>query len=214
MPDVALDPIEKSCFFRLKSPYKLAELLKITQPQLKGLCSDSNGNYEQFESGDRWIETPRTLLKKVQRRIHELLVRIPPPDFLSSAYRGRSAITNAAVHRDGGFFAKLDIRGFYRSSRGSLIYDLFRDTFQCSPCVATYLRKLCSISGTINANRAHLPTGGVTSPILAYFCYRQMFLELEAFARERGLKYSVFADDITFSGPSGDHSIISAAKVT
>ncbi len=198
--------IKASCFYRLRSPHKLAEILDVTYEQLSGLCDAGSANYVQFFAGDRWIETPKTLLKRRQRRIHDLLSRIPAPEYLHSAYKGESAILNAASHRPGVPMIKLDIRRFFPSSDGRRVFDLFAGKFETSPDVASRIWRLCTIKGTRNAIRSHLPTGAPTSPILAFFIYEEMFASIEAIAREFGLTLSVFADDIALSGAQADRA--------
>jgi RNA-directed DNA polymerase len=204
--------IEASCFYNLKSPHKLAEYLGISFLQLQGLAAGGRNNYHQFESGKRWIETPLPTLKRTQRRIHDLLTRVPPPEFLFSAYRNRSSVKNAEVHSFGVPMAKLDIRHYFPSTDGNRVFELFNSTFQTSHSVAVILRKLCTITGTQGASHCHLPTGGVTSPILSYFCYREMFESLSQLAIRQELALSVFADDITFSGKTASAATLSQAR--
>lgn len=196
-------PIERSPIYRLKSPHVLARLLKIELVELRDLCAHGDGNFKQFPLGTRWIETPKEKLKIVQRRIHNLLCRIEPPDYLFSAYRGRSAVSNANYHLENAAqcMLKVDVRKFYPSSHGKRVFALFAEDFLCSPDIAWMLTKLCTIGATSNSGWRHLPTGGTTSPILAFMAYRKMFEELSNLAENRGLKFSVLADDVTYSGP-------------
>jgi len=99
---------------------------------------------------------------------------------------------------------KLDIRRFYPSSDGRRVFSFFREDLRCGLEVSSILFKLCTIRKTSNAQRAHLPTGGVTSPILAYFCYQGLFRELAVLAQSHDAMFSIMADDITFSGRNVD----------
>lgn len=207
--------LTNSPLHNLSSPHTLAKLLEFeTIAEMESLVESGDLNYRQYrEGGGRWIETPLPKLKVVQRRIHRLLTRIEPPPFLHSAYRGRSAVSNAGVHAGNQPMVRLDVRRFYPSSDGYRVFRLFNETFGCAPHVAKRLAILCTIGPTINANRGHLPTGGVTSPVLAYMAYQEMFDSLWKLAQDNGLAFSVLADDITFSGSSANHQVLAQARI-
>jgi len=196
--------IDQIAFYGVRSPDKLAELLNVSRKGLEDLAANGSRNYRQFKSKDtgRWIETPLPPLKRVQRRIHQLLGRAAAPAYLHSGFRKVSAVSNAEAHlpNASASIVKVDLRKFYPSSDGRRVFAFFRQDLGCSEDVAAILFKLCTIRKTPNADRPHLPTGGVTSPILAYFCYRDLFDELEVLAVENDTIFSLMADDITFSG--------------
>lgn len=195
-------PIEKSPFYRLKSPHKLASLLGLELPDLEKLCKRGDSNYRQFDMHGRWIETPLKDLKAAQAKIHKFLGRINPPEFLFSGYKGRSAVKNAEHHLDRATapMIKLDVRKFYPSCQGGKVYAFFAEQMQCAPHIAGMLTCLCTVGATKNSANRHLPTGGTTSAVLAYLAYQKMFASLDAFCKERDLTLSVLADDITISG--------------
>jgi RNA-directed DNA polymerase len=205
-------PLDRSPFWKVTSPRKLAELLRLPVEELESISASWCAEYKQFELDERWIETPKKRLHRVQRMIHNLLSRSGPPDYLHSGFRGRSAHTCALQHDGAKPMVKIDIRKFYPSSDGRLVFELFREKFQCSEDVAAILFKLCTIKGTQNRKRAHLPTGGVTSPILAYFCYMNMFEKLAELAAMNGLVISVLADDVCMSGDRADGRLLREAE--
>ena len=148
--------------------------------------------------------------------IHLRLSRCEAPAYLFSGFKKRSAVGNARIHLENAksVMVKLDIRKFYPSSNGRLVYSFFHDDLLCSAKVTSILWKLCTIKNTKNSKHSHLPTGGVTSPILAYFCYHSLFEELAALAAQRNLVFSVMADDITFSGDGDGQEIRKLAAQT
>lgn len=196
--------LERTAFFRLRSPAKLAERLLIDLDELELLSLAESENFRQFACAEtgRWIETPRPKVKRLQRRIHDLLTRSNRPLYLHSGFSCVSAVSNAAAHLENAAssFSKIDLRQYYPSSDGRRVFDFFFKRLQCTSDVASILFKLCTIRNTQNSRRSHLPTGGVTSPILAYFCYEEMFEELSCLAHTFEAGFSVLADDITFSG--------------
>ena len=211
------NPFSRIAFYGLRSPNRLASLLGISRNTLETLAAAGSDNYRPtFEQDGRWIETPKPELKKVQRQIHLRLSRCEPPAYLFSGFKKRSAVGNAHIHLQNAksMMVKLDIRKFYPSSNGRLVYSFFHDDLHCSSEVASILWKLCTIKNTKNSDRCHLPTGGVTSPILAYFCYHSLFEELADLAAQRNLAFSVMADDITFSGDGDGQEIRKFATQT
>ena len=210
------NPFSRIAFYGLRSPNRLASLLGISREALEKLAAAGSENYRQFERNERWIETPKPELKKVQRQIHLRLSRYEAPAYLFSGFKNRSAVGNAYIHLENAksMMVKLDIRKFYPSSNGRLVYSFFHDDLHCSSEVASILWKLCTIKDTKNSDRSHLPTGGVTSPILAYFCYHSLFEEMAALAAQRNLVLSVMADDITCSGDGDGQEIRKLATQT
>ena len=75
--------LTQSSFYRLRSPHKLAALLKITHNELLRLTAAGDALYREFDipkkNGEkRRVENPRRDLKTVQARIARLLGRITP----------------------------------------------------------------------------------------------------------------------------------------
>jgi hypothetical protein len=108
--------------------------------------------------------------------------------------------------------AKLDLRRFFPSSNGVRVFNLFYEDFQCPRDVAAIMIKLCTVVGTDVEKRPHLPTGGVSSPILSYLCYHRMFEQLRQLAAEEGGTLSVYYDDITISGLPRGHNVLARAE--
>jgi len=190
----------------------------INRVGLENLATRGQENYRQFKlpakpgKTPRWIETPKPELKRIQRRIHDLLARVAPPDFMFSGFPDRSAVQNATRHSVSDRMVKLDIASFYPSSDGRRVFQFFVIDMRCADDVAGILTDLTTISATTASDHTHLPTGGVTSPILAYYAYRSMFDELMHLAAERNVEMTVMVDDMTFSGFGADHALLSHAR--
>ena len=187
--------IDQSPLFKLYQKKRLSKLLGLTDQQLERLSSSSD-NYRVFSKvirgKERTIETPKPHLASVHKRIHQLLTKIRPPDYLHSGVRGRSYITNAKQHdgQKAGF--KLDIKSFYPSTTTSHVYRALKQLFLCSHGVAETLAKLLTIDG-------HLPTGSSASQCVAFFSHRQMFDEIHTVMNEAGGYSGVYVDDIYVS---------------
>ena len=212
-------PRDQCALFKVQSPRRLAEkVLRISLEDLRRLARGGVANYEVYDDEDtgRWIESPSDELKIVQRRIHDLLAQITPPEFLYSGVKGRSAVGNAIRHFDSHqksvSVVKLDITKFYPSSDGERVGHFFYQAMQCSRQVAKLVCGLTTIPATSASPHLHLPTGGVTSQILAYYSYQAMFEALAALAKKSNTVLSVLVDDITFSGAGATPGLLNEAR--
>lgn len=140
-------------------------------------------------------ETSGSKLRQVQARIAVLLRRVVPPEYRHSGVRGRSFITNAQQHLQDDPSIKLDIRSFYPSTTFQHVRRFFVETMRCSGDVAFLLTKLCCYQ------RRHLPTGGVHSEVVAFYCHKRSFDLLWERVNARGGKMSVYVDDIMLTMP-------------
>ncbi|TBW32842.1 RNA-directed DNA polymerase [Siculibacillus lacustris] len=201
----------ESPFFRLNSKNKLAKLLFIGLPKLKELAAGADLYYSfqkvKKSGGMRMISAPRDDLKKVQKRISDLLQRIAPPDFLFAPVKGRSYVDNAAVHIGATAVHLLDIEDFFPSCTANKVIWFFKTRFECSPDIAVILKNIATRNGS-------LPQGSPCSPALAYFCYVDMWKEIEAHVKQRGCKLSVYADDLTISGDVVPGELVFDIKAT
>lgn len=189
--------LNQSCLYRLANRRKLAKILHLSPQGLEALAQ-SEHRYQSWEEekksgGTRRIDAPHENLKKVQKRISDLLQRITPPDYLMAPVRQRSYVSNAAAHVGSRAFRLLDIENFFPSCTDKRVYWFFHSVMQCSSDVAAILTKLTTFKG-------YLPQGSPCSPILAYFAYVDMWEEINAVAKAGGCRLSIYADDITLSG--------------
>ena len=186
-----------SPFFRLRSRKKLASLLFISRRKLERLAREKDLYYQfpkvKKNGGIRDIRAPRSDLKAVQKRIAVLLQRITPPDYLFAPVSGRSYVDNAAAHLGAESVRLLDIEDFYPSCTGNKVIWLFHKRMQCSPDVSAIIRGIVTHCGS-------LPQGSPCSPILAYFCYVDMWEEISQIVKNVCCTLSVYADDLTISG--------------
>lgn len=211
--------LSKCAFYEVGTRKRLASTLFLTPNELKALAAEGAANYRQYRrvmgegKSPRWIETPKPRLKQIQRRIHDLLVRVEPPKFLFSGVPRRSAVSNAECHAVNVAMVKLDVAGFFPSSDGRRVYRFFYEVMRCSPDVAGLLCDLTVLSAALTPDRCHLPTGGVTSQILAYYAYHDMFSELADLAAQTGTNFSVMVDDLTFSGQGATDALLNKARL-
>lgn len=120
-----------------------------------------------------------------------------PHDSVHGYLSARSTRTNALAHIGAKRILKADIRQFFRSIRKSVVVDLFK---RCGLGAAA-----ADVLASVVSRKDHLPLGLHTSPILANAVCHDMDCRLAGLTP--CLKYTRYADDLTFSGkalPSKD----------
>ena len=202
--------IDQSCFYKLTSLKRLEKILPASVAALEALANVEE-RYECWDEpkkngGTRRIEAPHENLKKIQKRISDLLQRISPPEYLMAPVKGRSYVDNAAIHVGARAFSLLDIEDFFPSCTDKRIYWFFTKRMLCSSDVAALITKLVTFNG-------HLPQGSPCSPILAYYAYEDMWEEINNIVTASNCKLSIYADDITISGDTVYEKDIWAVKL-
>jgi len=203
--------LRDSPFFRLRSKAKLAALLQVSLPALKRI-SELEKRYRDFQKpkksgGYRDISSPIPPLKTVQSRIADLFGRISAPDYLFSPVKGRSYVENAAQHVGGKSIRLLDIDNFFPSCSYNKVVWFFRTRMECSSDVAHIIARLVTKDDA-------LPQGSPCSPILAFYCYIDMWEEIEKLVSHAGCKLTVYVDDVTISGESVPEDMVWKLKKT
>ena len=90
---------------------------------------------------------------------------------------------------------KLDIKSFYPTTTFQHVRKFFKETMGCAGDVAFLLAKLSCYQGR------HLPTGGVHSEVMAFYCHRESFEKLWSRVKSRGGVMTVYVDDIMLTMP-------------
>lgn len=186
----------------------------------------------------RLLEAPKARLKEIQRWVlSQILDQVPAHAAAHGFTRGRSALGHAAVHSAQPFVLRLDLRDFFASVSAGRVYALFR-TLGYPPPVAHVLTGLCTNAVPIQVWNAlarpgepwliqshfrlgrrlaapHLPQGAPSSPALANLAAFRLDRRLSGLAAARALRYSRYADDLSFSGQAlggrGARSLIEIA---
>ncbi len=104
----------------------------------------------------------------------------------------RSFLTNAQYHVGQKWILNVDIEDFFGSITFPRVRGLFQTYFGYSDRVATTLARICTYQGK-------LPQGAKTSPVLANLIAHNLDKSLLAIATKHSLRFSRYADDITFS---------------
>ncbi len=171
----------------------------------------------------RVIEAPKARLKEIQRWVlREILDHIPAHDAAHGFVAGRSVVSHARLHAGQAAVLRLDLRDFFASIAAGRVYGIFRASGY-APAVAHALTGVSTnvvplaVWQQISSESAsalvqdrfwlgrqlatpHLPQGAPTSPALANLAAFRLDRRLAGLAASLGLRYSRYADDLTFSG--------------
>ena len=206
--------------FKLHSKRELQFLLHITDRKLfkQDYVASQITPYIDRGRKPRLIEPPHKELKIVQRRLKNLLGKLPVPDNVFSGVKGRSYADNAMMHmgpQRRNLF-KIDLTAFFPSIKRETVYRFFLNDLQCSPDVAQILTNLTTVDlekskaenleevySFLDAKQVscknHLISGAPTSQIMSYLVNHQMFDEMQKVSDSCRVIMTIYVDDVTFS---------------
>ena len=144
--------------------------------------------------GYRNLSVPDEVLKAIQRRIADVLLIHMPVSRYTKAYRfGSSTLRNAKHHVGKPMVLKLDILHFFDSIRYSTVKDkVFPEEIYAEP-LRILLTMLCY-------HKDALPQGTPSSPAITNIILYEFDEIVGQWCRERGIAYTRYCDDMTFSG--------------
>lgn len=182
-----------------------------TMKHLNYYCNPKNSfhRYKQFKikkkSGDfRLITAPRNQsFMQILRFVNEMFKAMYiPSEYAMGFAEGRSVVTNANIHKTQNYVFNIDLKDFFPSICQARVWK----RMQLKPLlfkqpIANIIAGLCSMKETMEDGsvRFVLPQGAPTSPILTNMICDKLDHRLAGLAKRFGLKYSRYADDITFS---------------
>ena len=171
----------------------------------------------------RVIEAPKLRLKEVQRWIlREILDHVPVHDAALGFARGRSVIDHARRHSGQHVLLRLDLADFFASVSAGRVFGIFQTlgyrsdvahlltglTTNTVPAHVWEVVRRAAVDAAVQPRfwlgrqlaTPHLPQGAPTSPALANLAAFRLDRRLAGLAASAGLRYSRYADDLTFSG--------------
>jgi RNA-directed DNA polymerase len=170
------------------------------------------------QSPHKWrlLEVPKDRLKRIQRTVHDaILRRIPVHDAAHAYQTGRSILTFARPHCGKPVVLRFDLKQFFASVTASRVHAVFRAVGYPLE-VARRLTGLCTnvVPGSVfekhplgrfegetdRFRSPHLPQGAPTSPALANLAAFRLDCRLEKLAASLRAVYTRYADDLAFSG--------------
>ena len=171
--------------------YKTPNALKYTEFQI-----------DKKSGGKRTIKSPIPKLKKLQSHLSHLLYqclgeiekdrRAKPISF--GFRKGLTISANAACHKRRRWVLNLDLENFFPSFNFGRVrgYFLKDKNFELNTEVATTIAQIA-------CDGVALPQGSPCSPVISELIAQILDVRLVRLAKEFGVTYSRYADDITFS---------------
>ena len=166
---------------------------------LYGISNHIGGHYREVkipksDGGVRVLSVPDAVLKKVQRAIAEKLLAYEPVSRYAKAYKVASGVRkNARPHVGKAKLLKLDIEKFF----DNILYSTVKERVFPSEKYAEPLRVLLAM---LCYHGDGLPQGAPTSPVISNIILREFDETVGEWCGERGIAYTRYCDDMTFSG--------------
>nr|WP_250887142.1 MULTISPECIES: reverse transcriptase family protein [unclassified Rhodanobacter] len=189
----------KYTFSPVRSLASLSRSLGVSVVELQRITDAANGLYRdakpiiKADGSIRRTFDALPLLKSVHRRIQtQFFQRVVFPDYLTGSLKGRDARRNAALHAGAAVVVTEDIKNFFPSTDAKVVYSIWVSFFRFAPEVAQLLTMLTIKDGA-------LPQGAITSSYLANLAFWDREWRLYESLRDRGITYSRYVDDVTFS---------------
>jgi RNA-directed DNA polymerase len=185
---------------RIATIHDLAAHSGISSRRLWYFAFAGRGAYTTFRlakksGGTRLIQSPSYPLRIVQRWIlRNILDRLNTTSSSFGFERGSKLRFHALEHVGARAVLTLDIKDFFPSISVARVTQVYR-TAGYPSSVASILAHLCTCRGV-------LPQGAPSSPRLANLACFRMDRRLSRFAERKGIVYSRYADDMSFSSSS------------
>ncbi len=190
----------------ISSPRHFSLLVGLDHQYVCNMANGTKSFYRSFtikkkNGKKRYINEPLPDLKFVQHWIlNNILEKCPVSAYAKAFYKKRTLKSNARFHRAQAIVLTMDIKDFFPSIKVFDVYEVFKDIGYLDN-VSWFLANLCCLNGA-------LPQGAPTSPYLSNLRMVKFDNDVEKYIKENGLRYTRYADDLTFSGDFNPHFVI------
>lgn len=161
--------------------------------------ADDGTYYREFKipkkkDGFRIISAPKRGLGLAQTKLAKILTeKYKPKPFVKGYVKGESFLTNAQYHERQRWVLNIDVKDFYPSITFPRVRGLFMSEF------FGFNDRVATILARITTTRNGLPQGARTSPVIANLIANNLDRKMIALATREKVRYTRYADDITFS---------------
>lgn len=192
-----LKSIEKDLGFPAKTLYALSNNLEKHY---------HNAFIPKSDGTKRELSVPDLILKRVQRSIVDnILVYYPISKYARAYTYGSNVQKNAMPHVGKKKILKLDIEGFFDNIIYSRVKEVVFYKEKFSEPIRILLSMLCYY-------RDSLPQGAPTSPAITNIIMYDFDEKIGAFCEQKGIAFTRYCDDMTFSGDFDEKEVIELVK--
>ncbi len=190
---------------------QLASTLRIRAKHLYSVLKSINSHYTthkfvQKNGKVRIINEPSISLKSIQRTIYYVILQHLTVSKYAKAYRPRVTIKqNAVPHIGKKYLLKMDIKDFFPSITFTRVYGAAFNANLFPKHIGTILTTLCCKDDC-------LPQGAPTSPALSNLVMKNFDEFLGKWCEEKGIAYTRYCDDLTFSSDKPLYGVYLKAK--
>ena len=179
--------------------------LSLDRIYIKSIIRRSSFYYKRFtipkRNGDpRVIYQASPELKSLQYWVREKILKFLPVSNAAFAYQaGNSIKKHADFHKEARFIFHTDIKNYFPSIHEKMFTDILiahQDKLQAQ---GMWFDDMCDVIAKICFYRGRLSIGTVSSPMISNIVAYRFDELIIAYCRERGYRYSRYADDIYIS---------------
>jgi retron-type reverse transcriptase len=143
----------------------------------------------------RTICQPSKKLKGLQAWILvNILNKLKVSDSCRGFEKGSSIAENASAHIGANTILNLDLKDFFSTINQKQVFNIFKSI--------GYNNTISVIFSNICTYNQKLPQGSPCSPKLANLCSWRLDVRIQGYVGKRGIIYTRYADDMSFSGNS------------
>jgi len=193
-------------FLSIDKPGDLSRFLRVPFLQLERIINNpvyTEYSIKKKRGGQREICAPDRTLKFIQKKLNYFLqayyLIIKPEEVhgfvINPHYLGShcNIVANASTHVGKKHVLNIDLKDFFPGITARKVKQLFSsDFFIFNEQISTALTLLTTYKGK-------LPIGAPSSPVIANFICYELDRSLREFSETNNLRYSRYADDLTFS---------------
>ena len=190
----------------ISSPAHLSMLVGLDHKYVCRMAYSPKHFYRYFtilkaNGKERSIDEPLPDLKYVQHWIlTNILEKVPVSPYAKAFVKNRGVKENARFHRAQQVVVTMDIKDFFPSINIRSVVQIFKELGYLTD-VANFLAYLCCYEYC-------LPQGAPTSPYLSNLRLLKFDENVAEYTIKHGIRYTRYADDLTFSGSFIPHYLI------
>lgn len=175
-----------------------SELTHISEYSIYQLSMHSDMYYKTYpiqkKSGKlRTISQPSKKLKGLQSWILvNILNKLKVSSSCKGFEKGSSTANNAEAHKGANTVLTIDLEDFFPTVKRKQIFNIFK-AIGYNNTIAVIFTNICTF-------KEALPQGSPCSPKLANLSTWQLDVRIQGYVGKRGINYTRYADDLTFSG--------------